>query len=77
MAYQQPQHPQAYGRPSPDPNNPFGSNHGHAQGPLGGQSYESGESDEYQRDPYASEENMGARGKLLVASLSPLFPSPF
>jgi len=65
MAYQQPQQPQGYGRPSPDPNNPFGSNHGHhAQGPLGGQhSYESGESDEYQRDPYASEENVGgARG---------------
>ncbi|GAA5924834.1 1,3-beta-glucan synthase [Sporobolomyces koalae] len=62
MAYQHPQASQGYSRPSPDPNNPFGSNHGHhAQGPLGGHSYESAESDEYQRDPYASEENVGAR----------------
>ncbi|GAA5921599.1 hypothetical protein JCM1841_000147 [Sporobolomyces salmonicolor] len=69
MAYQQP--PQGYGRPNPEPTNPFGSNHGHhAPGAQGqqpyasgaGHSYESAESDEYQKDPYTSEEDARGRG---------------
>ncbi|GAA5857352.1 hypothetical protein JCM8547_002235 [Rhodosporidiobolus lusitaniae] len=59
MAYQQ-QNPQGYGRPQPDPTNPFGSQHSHqhlpAQAHGYSQGHESGESDEYQHQ-YTSEED--------------------
>ncbi|GAA6035088.1 hypothetical protein JCM8097_002178 [Rhodosporidiobolus ruineniae] len=68
MAYQQPQ--QGYGRPNPDPTNPFGSQHGHhpQAGALPPQayshphSYESGESDEYQHHHYSEEDTRRVDG---------------
>lgn len=67
MAYAQPQQPGNGGRQPSDPNNPFGSNHGH----LGQSGFAAGtgtydEGDEYDRnrDTYNSEEgSAGSQGR--------------